>query len=154
MKYSIEVDPDNTARAQIREANMSPKHAVEICKMIRGMELQKAKGELELVIELKKPVPFKRYNRCVAHRKGEGFGPGRYPTRAAKIFLKLLEDCESNAEYSGLNTEVLTIKHLVSHRGRVIHGWMARAHGRSTDWDIHTVNVELILEEKEEVDGQ
>ncbi len=154
MRYSIEVDPDNTARAQIREANMSPKHAVEICKMIRGLELQNAKDQLGEVIELKRAVPFKRYKRCVAHRKGEGFGPGRYPTRAARIILKLLEDCESNAEYGGLNTDVLFIKHIVSHRGRVIHGWMPRAHGRSTDWDIHTVNMELILEEREEEDGQ
>ena len=106
------------------------------------------------VIDLKRAVPFRRFNGMVGHRRGKGFGPGRYPKKAAKVILKLLEDCESNAEYSGLNTDSLFIKHIVSHRGRVIHGWMPRAHGRATDWDIHTVNIELILEEREEEDGQ
>jgi len=154
MRYSIEAEPDITARAQIREANISPKHAVEICRAIKGMELQGAKDYLGEVIDLKRAVPFRRFNGMVGHRRGKGFGPGRYPKKAAKVILKLLEDCESNAEYSGLNTDSLFIKHIVSHRGRVIHGWMPRAHGRATDWDIHTVNIELILEEREEEDGQ
>ena len=154
MRYSKNSDPDISARAQAVEVDISPKHSVEICNKIRGMQLQSAKDYLEEVVELKTPVPFKKYNGKVGHRKGKGFGPGRYPQKAARVILKLLEDCEANAEYSGLNTDDLFIKHLVSHRGRIVRGWMPRAHGRATDWDHHLVNLELILEEKEGEDGQ
>jgi large subunit ribosomal protein L22 len=154
MKYSIEVDPDITARAQVIESDISPKYSVEISREIRGMQLQKAKDYLQDVIDMKRPLPIKKYKRKVSHRKGSGFGPGRYPEKAARVFLKLLNDCESNAEYSGLNTDALFIKHIVAHRGRVFRGWMPRAHGRATDWDNHTVNIELILEEREGEDGQ
>jgi large subunit ribosomal protein L22 len=154
MRYSMEADPDITARSQAIEVDISPKHSVEICREIRGMELQRAKDYLQDVIDMKRPLPFKRHKRKVSHRKGEGFGPGRYPQKAAKVFLKLLEDCESNAEYSGLNTDALVVKHIVSHRGRVFKGWRPRAHGRATDWDNRTVNIEVILEEREGEDGQ
>ncbi|MFW3145270.1 MAG: 50S ribosomal protein L22 [Thermoplasmatota archaeon] len=154
MRYSMESDPDVTARAQALEVNISPKHSVEICREIRGMGLQSAKKVLKDVIDLKRPLAFKRHIKKVSHRKGKGFGPGRYPQKAAKAILKLLEDCESNAEYSGLNTDSLFIKHIASHRGRVYKGWMPRAHGRATDWDTQTVNIEIILEEREGEYGQ
>lgn len=154
MRYSVESDPDTTARAILKEADMSPKHSVEICNHIKGMDLKKAKDFLELVVEKKVPVPYRRYVHGVAHRKGKGFGPGRYPQKAARKILKLLKDCESNAEYNGLNTDELYIKHIAAHRGKVTRGWMPRAHGRATDWDIHTVNVEVVLQEKEGDNGQ
>ena len=91
MRYSIESDPDISARAQALEVNISPKHSVEICREIRGMELQKAKDYLQEVIELRRPIPFKRHTGKVSHRKGKGFGPGRYPQKAAsKILLPIL----------------------------------------------------------------
>ena len=154
MRYSMDSDPDTSARAQALEVNISPKHSVEICREIKGMELQSAKEYLQAVIDLKKAVPFKRHNGCVPHRKGKGFGPGRYPQKAASKILKLLEDCEANAEYSGLNTDQLKIKHIAVHQGKVYRGWMPRAHGRATDWDAHTVNLELILEEMGDDNGQ
>lgn len=149
MRYSMESDQDTSARAQALEVNISPKHSMEICREIRGMELQSAKNVLKDVIDLKRPLAFKRHKRKVSHRRGKGFGPGRYPQKAAKAILKLIEDCESNAEYSGLNTDSLFIKHIASHRGRVYKGWMPRAHGRATDWDTQTVNIEIILVERE-----
>lgn len=154
MRYSKESDPDTSARAQAIEVNVSPKHTVEICRELRGMDLQKAKDYLQDVIDLKRAVPFKRFKGCVPHRKGKGFGPGRYPQKAASKILKLLEDCEANAEYSGLDTDQLTIKHIAAHQGKVFRGWMPRAHGRATDWDAYTVNLELILEERSDNNGQ
>jgi large subunit ribosomal protein L22 len=154
MRYSMESDPDTTAKAQVIEADISPKHSVEICNHIRGWDLQRAKEYLERVISKETPVPFRKYNRKVNHRKGKGFGPGRYPVKAARVILKLLEDCENNAEYGGLDPEEMVIQHLVSHRGRIVKGYMPRAHGRSTDWDKHTVNIEIILKEKEGENGQ
>jgi len=149
--YSYPIgNKENIAKAIGKEIHISPKHSVEICKAIRGKKLEAAKDFLEEVIELKTPVPFKKHNRGVAHRKGKGFGPGRYPVRAAGAILKVLEAAEANAEYSGLDTESLLIKHVAASPGRTISGWMARAHGRNTAKDTDTVNIEVILEEVEE----
>lgn len=147
--YSIKVDPENTARAIGLELRISPKHSLEICNAIRGMKLEDAKKYLEDVAELKVAVPFKRYNKYVGHRRGKGFGPGRYPQRAAKEVLKLLESVEHNAEYGGLDTENVRIKHITAYRGRVYEGRKPRAHGRATDWNTDTVNIEIIVEEIE-----
>jgi large subunit ribosomal protein L22 len=149
--YSYQVkEGDPIAKAIGREIHISPKHSVELCRALRGKKLEDAKDILEDVIEKKHPIPFKKHNRGVGHRKGKGFGPGRYPVRAAKAIMKVLEAAESNAEYSGLDTEALLIKHIAANRGRVISGWMPRAHGRNTAKDTETVNIEVILEEVEE----
>ena len=57
--YNKEVDEAKTARAMAKSLKISPKHSVEICSAIRGMEVEKAKAYLEDVIDMKKSVPFK-----------------------------------------------------------------------------------------------
>ena len=48
--YNKEVDEAKTARAMAKSLKISPKHSVEICSAIRGMEVVKAKAYLEDVI--------------------------------------------------------------------------------------------------------
>jgi large subunit ribosomal protein L22 len=112
---------DGIARAIARDVRISPKHSYEIANALRGMQTVKAKTYLEAVMGLKRAIPFKRYNRGgTGHRKK--MGPGRYPEKAGKEFLKLLEEVEANAEFKGLNRENLIIEHLATHRGEVIQG--------------------------------
>lgn len=49
---------EKTARAAGRSLQISPKHAVEICREIRGMYLDDAKEYLEEVIQKKKSSPL------------------------------------------------------------------------------------------------
>ena len=143
-----EVNENKIARAMARSLKVSPKHCVEICSAIRGMELSKAKEYLADVIEMKKPVAFKRHNKKVGHRKGlEGWPSGRYPVKAATEILKVLENAESNAEYKGLDTENLIIEHISSHRGMVIQGATPRAFGRVTPFNTPTTHVQVVLVE-------
>ena len=115
-----EVDESKVARAKASSLKISPKHSVEICSAIRGMEVSKAKAYLNDVIEMKKAVPFKRHNRGVGHRKGmKGWAAGRYPVKASKAILKVLENAEANAEYKGMDVENLKIEHISSHKGMV-----------------------------------
>jgi large subunit ribosomal protein L22 len=148
--YSTKIDPENSARAIGYELRISPKHSVEICSKLRGMKLDDAKKYLEDVIALKSPIPFKRYKKYVGHRRGSGYGPGRYPKRAAKEILRLLEHVEHNAEYGGLDIENIRIIHMSAYRGRVFEGRMPRAHGRATAWNTESVNIEIIVEEIEQ----
>ncbi len=148
--YSRSVDPEHSSQAIGRELRISHKHSVEICRLLKGKDIEDAKKYLEKVINLEAAVPFRRYKRCVGHRKGKGFGPGRFPQKAAKAILSVLEAAESNAEYKGLDPENMLVLHISANRGRVFEGWKPRARGRSTPWNAETTNVEVILKEMEE----
>lgn len=111
--YSTEVK-ENMAKAVLRAAPVSHKHSLEISNMIRGRKVSVAKTMLEKVIKLEKAVPFKRFNGDVGHKPG--IGPGRYPVKAAEHILGLLNTVEANAQFKGLSTEGLLLKHICSHR--------------------------------------
>ena len=143
--YTMEADADTTSRAIGKEMQISPKFSREICRMLRGKPVNDALKMLEEVVELKRPVPIRRYNIGVAHK--QGVGPGRYPVKAAKAIHKVIESAKSNAEYKGLDADNMRVKVVAAHLGRTIAGYMPRAHGRSTPWNQQTVNIEVILEE-------
>jgi large subunit ribosomal protein L22 len=148
INYAFTGDKAKTARALGRSLKISPKHAVEICNKIRGMDVEKAKNYLEDVIDMKKAVPFKKHNKKVGHRRGlDAWPTGRYPVKAAKQILDILQSAEANAEYKGLDTENLKIMHISSHRGYVIRGWTPRAFGRASPFNTPTTHVQVVLGE-------
>jgi len=137
-----------TAKAAGKALKISPKHSVEICRTVRGMYLDDAKEFLEAVIRKEKPVPFKRHNKKVGHRRGlKGWPTGRYPVKAATQILEVLANAEANAEYKGLETEDLKIVHISSHRGYIIRGWTARAFGRASPFNTPTTHIQVVLGE-------
>ena len=148
-KYAYNVEDDSKkARAMGKSLKISPKHAVEICRELRGMNLEGAKNYLDNVILMKKAVPFKRHNKKVGHRKGlKNWPSGRYPVKAATQILKILENAEANAEYKGMDSENLIIEHISSHRGFIIRGGIPRAFGRVTPFNTPTTHVQVVLGE-------
>lgn len=155
--YSIPeeaLDPEKTVKASGRELRVSYKSAREVCATIKGMTLTQAKQYLREVIAKKKPVPFTRYNKKAAHRRGlKKAYAGRYPVKAAKCILKILESAESNAENKGLDTERLKIIHAAAYPGMKIKRYMPRAFGRATPVFETTCHIEVALEEAPEVGG-
>lgn len=145
--YTATADPDTTAKALGRELTISPKLSREVAGMVRGMKVDKAIQALEDVVALKRPVPLKRYNKRVSHK--QGVGPGRYPEKVAKAFLNVIQSAVANAEYKGLDVDNMVLRTITVSRGRTIPGHMPRAHGRATQWDQNTVNLEVIIEEVE-----
>ena len=91
--YSItDVDQEKTARASGRGLRVSHKHAREVCRTINGMKLDKAKDYLKQVIQKKKPIPFRRFNKKVGHRHGlEKAFAGRYPVKALIVRFRVYE---------------------------------------------------------------
>ena len=146
--YSAQdLDEETTARAMGRELQISPKKAVELCRAIRGKSVEDAKEYLERVIAMKQAVPMKRHKMMVAHKPG--IGPGRYPVKVARSFLKVLQSAEENAEYKGLDVDTMRVRVMAAHKGATTKGYMPRAHGRSSPWNHETVNLEIVLEEVE-----
>lgn len=145
--YTAESDPDKTSRAIGKELPISPKFSREICTMLRGRKVKVAIMILEEIIDLKRPVPIKRFNTGVAHKKG--IGPGRYPQKAARAILRVVESARNNAEYKGLDAENMKVAVVTTNLGRTMKGSMPRAYGRATQWNQQTANIEVILEELE-----
>ncbi|MEA4977058.1 MAG: 50S ribosomal protein L22 [Methanomassiliicoccaceae archaeon] len=145
--YTATSDPDISAKAVGKDMPVSPKFAREVVGMIRGRKVEEAAVMLEEVIAKKRAVPLKRYNKRVSHKAG--IGPGRYPVKAAKAILSILESASSNAEYKGLDVSSMSIATISIARGVTIPGHMPRAHGRATQWNQETVNIEVIIEEVE-----
>jgi len=147
LNYSL-TPAERSSRAMGMELHISPKHAREICRTLRGMRANAARAFLEDVIALKRPVPFKRYRRNVAHRHNlVGWDAGRYPEKAARAVLAVLDNALANAEYKGMEAERMRILHAGTKKGRTIQGWMPRAMGRATPKNTETVSVEMVLTE-------
>ena len=148
-RYSVKIDDEETvAKAVLREAPISPKHAVELAREIRGMLLDDAKTFLEDVASMRRAIAFKRYNKKVPHRRGlYKWYAGRYPVKAAKYFLKLLDNLENNADFKGLDTSRLKIIHCIALKGRKREKYIPRAFGRTSPSMRPPVNIEVIAKE-------
>ncbi len=137
-------DPERTAIASGRDLRISPKHAREICAAIRGLRLEDAKNLLEQVMAGKKPIPFRRHHGKVGHRRGlQGWPAGRYPKKASKEILKVLNALEANATEKGLDLDRLKIVHAAAQRGPKIRKYIPRAFGRSTPYFQELTHIEL-----------
>jgi large subunit ribosomal protein L22 len=147
VKYSIDIDPEKSAKAYGYELHCSPKDSMNLAYAIKGMTSEKAKRYLQDIIDMKQALPTVFHNGKRAHKKG--IGPGSYPQKAAKYLLKMIENAENNAEYKGFNVEMMKIAHISAYKGRTVRGIMPRAHGRATDKNRSTTNIEIILEEVE-----
>jgi len=109
--------------------------------------LKKQKKYLGEIIAMKRALPAVYHKKKRLHQKG--IGPGSFPEKAARYMLKIVENAENNAEYKGFDVDKMKIVHISAYQGRIIRGIMPRAHGRATDKNETTTDVEIILEEVE-----
>jgi large subunit ribosomal protein L22 len=147
--YSQKLSGDNIAKAKANELNMSPKHSIEIATFIRHQRVNDAIAYLNDVVGLKKAIPFRRFNRNVAHKRGlpGNWDAGRYPVKASKAYIRVLESVKKNAEYIGLDADNLEIIHVSANRGRAQKSFFPRAMGRATPKVRETVNLEVVVRE-------
>ena len=145
-RYSVELDPDKTVKASLRDASISYKFTVETLKLIKGKTIGEARNILEGIVNMRVAVPLRRYRKKVGHKTTVS-GPGRYPVKVAKHLLKLLDNLQNNAEFKGLDLEKLRIVHAAAHKSIKIRNYLPRAFGRATPYYDQLVHVEIIGEE-------
>jgi large subunit ribosomal protein L22 len=147
INYSVEADPDTTAKAMLRERPISLKHSKAISKAIKGKTVDEAEEYLDGVIAGDQSVPFKQHNTGVGHRSDiDGWDAGRYPNKASKDFKKLLQNARNNANTKGFDGPEMEIKHVAPHKVGERQGRKPRAFGRASAWNTTLCDVELILE--------
>ncbi|MEM4246776.1 MAG: 50S ribosomal protein L22 [Candidatus Woesearchaeota archaeon] len=133
----------NEAKAVGVSLPISYKQSYEIAKFIRGKNVQVAKKMLEEVIEMKRPVPMTRFNRDTGHK--HGMAAGRFPVSACTHILRLLKNAESNAQFKGLSTSSLVVRHIAAQRGPT-----SFRYGRHRRRQAKRAHVEIIVSELKE----
>jgi len=132
---------ENSAKAIGVSLPISRKKSILVCQFIRGENLQKAKKMLTEVMNLAKAVPFNRYPNGPGHKPG--MASGRYPAKTCKYILALLESAEANAQFKGLSTADLVVRHIITQQGpKTWH------YGRQTRRRAKRNHVEIVLEER------
>lgn len=166
--YTQLLQGSRLATARSVQVDMHVKHCFEVCRAIKNKTAGEAIAFLNQVLKIDSnradvrrkaaAVPFrlgsgnKRKRRSgpsmVGHRKG-GIGPGRYPVKASREIIKLIESAMENAryQYEDIDAEEMLITHIAAHRGRIRKGWIPRARGRATPSNHYQVNLEVFLED-------
>lgn len=140
-KYSATVN-EHRARAVGLLMPISTKQSIEICSLIRRKNLQKAKKILNEAKDMKKPIPYTRFTEGAGHK--HGIGPGKYPVKACREILNLVNLVEANAQHKGLDTSSLEIIHICAKKGP--KSWH---YGRQSRIAMKRTHVEIVVEEKE-----
>ena len=92
------------ALAYGRNAPISTKHAIAICRAIKNKRINDSLKILEDVLKKKWAIAFKGE---IPHRKG--MAAGRYPINASQYFIKLIKSLRANAENAGMEIETARI---------------------------------------------
>jgi large subunit ribosomal protein L22 len=144
VKYSFKgYNKDNMARAIGGALPISTKQSIEICNFIRHKSVKQAKKLLQAVVEHKSAIPFRRFKSDIGHKTK--LGPGRFPEKASKEFIKLIKSVEANAQFKGLAESELIITHISAQKAsRPWH--FARKRGRK----MKRTNIEIVVTEKRE----
>ncbi len=149
--YQAEVGKkDKTAKARISNANISLKYSTEICNQIKGRYLKKTIEWLEKIKTHEEYLPLKRYNRKVAHRKGEskeGTKSGRYPEKTVNEFLTLLNSAKNNADFKGLDSEKLNIIHAFASKGMTRYSYQKKGKIGGKARRKNATHIEVIVSE-------
>ncbi len=112
-EYQAEVGKQSkTAKALITNCPVSLKYSTEICNQIKTKPVNKIIAWLKRIEAHEDYLPLMRYNKKVAHRKGNamnGQKAGRYPEMTCRAFVDLLNLAKNNADFKGLDSEKLII---------------------------------------------
>ena len=85
---------------------ISTKQSMGICDFIRGRKISDAISNLEMVEKLKKAVPMKGE---YAHKKGKRMSSGKFPKKAAGVFIRLLKSLSANANALGVEEPIIAV---------------------------------------------
>ncbi len=143
--YSLEI-PENCASARLEGVDASYKDLTEVCGRIRNRKTRWAISFLGKVADGEAAVLYKRHNKNLGHRRELGGRKGRYPEKAAKIVLKLLQSAIANGKVLGLGDEYTIFA--VSAGKKHIYPRLSPK-GRRMRMTLQTSRVEIVLKGSE-----
>ena len=116
----IGVDEKKVARAMLKNRPVSLKWTTEFCRELKNRTVKDAESLLHDVIDKKRFLPLRKYTMKVPHRRGNAIHKakaGKYPKNASEALLELLHNLKANADYKGLDSGKLIIRHMFASTG-------------------------------------
>jgi large subunit ribosomal protein L22 len=104
------------AKAVEKNARVSWKDCTEIGRYIKNDELETAENKLQQVVEKNQPVEYTKFDSDVGHKPGKG--KARYPVKAAKKILEVLNLAKHNAKNQGLNENNLRVQNVITNQAQ------------------------------------
>ena len=129
------------ATAYGKDAGISTKHSMAICKAIKNRTADDAVQLLEQVVRMKKAIAFKGEIPHRKHAQGSGMMSGRYPVKASLYFIKLIKSLKANAENVGIDAETAKISVASANRAN-------RPHKRGGSMKFKRTHILLKMEDK------
>lgn len=144
LQYSFQgFDSKSMVRLAGRNLPLSHKVCYEIAKFIKNKKVGDILKTLERVSEKKTAIPYRRYNRDVAHKPGKIAG-ARYPIKTSKAIINLLKNLQGAARSKGLDIQKLQVIHAAAHKGPKRHRY-----GRKRGQERKNTHFELVAKEAE-----
>lgn len=141
-KYAYQKNAEHTARAVATNVAVSTKSTIMVANFVRKKPVARAQRDLGLVLEKRMAVPFTRFSEGAGHKPG--IGPGKYPLKAAKHVLSVINSAEANARDKGLS-EDLVIESITVHQAA-----RQMRYGRIRGRQRKGTHIEVVLKEAEE----
>ncbi len=117
--YAIEYEPAKSGRSQSYDLNCSYKDLTQVLGNLKGLPVAKAVKLIEECVEMKKAIPFKKFNTGMGHRSELGGKKGKYPKKEAKLALELLNNAVANAKSKGMDEKSLMVLHACAYKQNV-----------------------------------
>ena len=141
VNYTYQGDED-VAKALATRRAISTKYSVEICSTIKGKKVEAARKILEDAADKKNAIRFTRFTNGAGHKSG--IGPGKYPVKAAKAILKVLNSAEANAQNKGMGSDLIVLHAAANEAAR------SYKYGRKSRRQEKSTHVEIIVKESEQ----
>jgi large subunit ribosomal protein L22 len=135
-----EFNEKQLAKAQQYNIDASYKDLCAVCDNIRGLKADEGVKYLQAVLE-GFPVLYRRWNKKLGHRRELDGKKGRYPIKAAKIVLTVLQNAIANGTSKGLDN--LVIIHAAANKQAIYPRLQSK--GRQMRSNYETARVEIIL---------
>ncbi|MGC8649146.1 MAG: 50S ribosomal protein L22, partial [Candidatus Micrarchaeia archaeon] len=117
IKYSFNQKSKDIAFASLKDINANFKDLIAVCDSIRYKSLPLALESLDYVINDKKPILYRKYNKYMGARHELNGRKGRTPIKCAKIVRKVLINAMANADNKGMDVDSLYVVHASANKG-------------------------------------
>jgi len=147
VKYSRQpANAAKSAKCRISDLRAHYKNTYEVARSTKGMKLKRAIQYMDLCLEKKSIIPFRRYTGGVGrHAQCKVFKhtQGRWPEKSLHAVKELLKNLQANAETAKLDVDACVINHVVVQRAVAGRRRTYRAHGRISPYLSSNCHVEF-----------
>ncbi len=118
--YSFNRNKAGIVFARMKDVNASFKDLGIVCDAIRYKSAGNAINILDMVIEERMPILYKKHNKYMGSRHELGGRKGRYPIHCARKVKMVLVNAMANAEAKGEDPASMFIVHAAANKTMII----------------------------------